>query len=82
VWSAWSEDSRTLYFARSDSLGVLKIGAISIDGGTPRTVAYADQPLRQQYRFGFAQAKGTLYFVLMERKSDIWVADVQMDGLK
>jgi Tol biopolymer transport system component len=80
VWSAWSEDSRTLYFARPDSLGVLKISAVSINGGQPRTLAYADAPLRQQYRFGFAVSKGRIYFVLMERKSDVWVAEVEMSG--
>jgi Tol biopolymer transport system component len=80
TWNSWSEDSQTLYGAGSDSLGVFKIVAVSVPPGDPRTLAYADAPMRQLYRFGFAVSKGRFFFVLIERKSDVWVADVEMGG--
>ena len=80
LWSAWSEDSKALYYARQDSVGISRISAVSIAGGLPRTLAWADLPLRQQFRFGFDVSRETLYFVLMERTADIWVADVEMSG--
>ena len=77
TWSAWSEDSRTIYLATSDSLGLFRIIAIPLDGGPSKTVAYADVPSRQYHRHGIAVSRGRLFFPLVERNSDVWVAEVQ-----
>ena len=76
TWSAWSEDSRTIYLARSDSLGLFRIIAIPMDGNPPKTVAYADIPNRQYHRHGIAVSRGRLFFPLVERNADVWVAEV------
>jgi Tol biopolymer transport system component len=76
TWCAWSEDSRTIYLAQSDSLGLFRIIAIPLDGGPSRTVAYADVPSRQYHRHGIAVSRGRLFFPLVERNSDVWVAEV------
>jgi len=75
TWSAWSEDSRTIYLAKSDSLG-FRIIALPLAGGRPVTVAYADLPVRQFHRHGIAVSRGRLFFPLVERNSDVWVAEV------
>jgi Tol biopolymer transport system component len=76
-FAAWSADSRTLYFATDpDSSGHWKIGSVSPAGGTPRTLAYGNDPVRQGRRFGFAAGEGRFFFPVVERKADIWVADI------
>jgi Tol biopolymer transport system component/tRNA A-37 threonylcarbamoyl transferase component Bud32 len=75
---AWSADSRTLYFATDpDSTGHWTIRSVSPRGGAPRTLAYGNDPLTQGRRFGFALAGGRFYFPVVERKGDIWVAEVR-----
>jgi serine/threonine-protein kinase len=77
TWSAWSDDGRTVYWAQSDSLQRFTIRAVPFAGGVPKTLVYADAPERQVQRYGFAAAKGRFYFALVERKADVWVAEVE-----
>ena len=77
TWMAWSDDSRTIYLARSDSLGLFRVIAIPLDGGPDKTVAYADNPGRQFHRHGIAVSRGRLFFPLVERNSDVWVAEIE-----
>ena len=77
TWSAWSDDGRTIYWAQSDSLQRFTIRAVPFAGGVPKTLVYADAPERQVQRYGFAAAKGRFYFALVERKADVWVAEVE-----
>ncbi len=76
-WSAWSEDSGTIFLAHSDSLGVFRITAIPLDGRPASTVAYADVPARQFHRHGIAVSEGRLFVPLIERNSDVWVAEIE-----
>ena len=77
AWSAWSDDGRTVYWAESDSLQRFRIRAVPAAGGAPKTLVYADAPERQLQRYGFAESKGRFYFSLVERKADVWVAEVE-----
>jgi Tol biopolymer transport system component len=77
TWTAWSDDSRTIFFARSDSLGVFRIIAIPLADGRPATIAYADVPGRQFHRHGIAVSRGRVFFPLVERNSDVWVAEIE-----
>ncbi|MEO6056598.1 MAG: protein kinase [Gemmatimonadales bacterium] len=77
TWTAWSEDSRTIFLARSDTLGLFRIVAIPLDGRRATTVAYADVPARQFHRHGIAVSRGRLFFPLVERTSDVWVAEIE-----
>jgi hypothetical protein len=51
--------------------------AASPEGGPVRTVAYGNDPITEGRRFGIALSGGRLYFPLVERKGDIWVAEVR-----
>jgi hypothetical protein len=43
-----------------------------------RTVAWADNPPLQAFRFGFAVRNGKIYMPLVESRSDVWVAEVEL----
>jgi eukaryotic-like serine/threonine-protein kinase len=78
AYAAWSRDSRTLYFAANpDSTGHWTIKGVSPDGGPPRTLAYGNDPVSQGRRFGLAVSGGRFYLPIVERKADIWVAEIQ-----
>jgi serine/threonine-protein kinase len=78
-WVAWGEGSNTLYIATGvDSAGHFTIKSASPGGGSPRTLAYGNDPVSQGRRYGLAVHGGRMYFPLAERKADIWVAEVQL----
>ncbi|HJQ66416.1 MAG TPA: protein kinase [Gemmatimonadales bacterium] len=78
-WAAWGEGSNVLYFATGvDSAGRFTIKSVSPSGGVPRTVAYGNDPVSQGRRYGLAVSRGRFYFPLVERKADIWVAEVRL----
>jgi TolB protein len=74
-WLVWSADGQAIYGA-SESQG-LRIQALPATGGQWRTLVYPNDPDRQFYRYGLALANGRFYFPLIERKADIWVAEVE-----
>jgi TolB protein len=74
----WSQDSRILYAAGGDSNGRFVIQAVSLPDGKPRVAAYADNPLSQSWRLGFAVHGDRFYFPLIERKADVWVAEAEI----
>jgi hypothetical protein len=76
-WTAWSDDSRTIYWGDNDSLQRFMIRAIPLSGGAPRTLVYANAPDQQLHRFGLSVSKGRFYFPLVDRKADVWVAEVE-----
>ena len=77
TWAAWSGDGRTVYYAQSDSLQRFAIRAVPSSGGQPRTLVYANAPDQQLYRYGLAVSNGRFYFPLIDRKADVWVAEVE-----
>jgi Tol biopolymer transport system component len=52
------------------------VEAVSLKTGKHRVIAYPDNPLLQGWRLGFAVGSGNLYFPLIERKADVWVAEL------
>jgi eukaryotic-like serine/threonine-protein kinase len=74
---AWSEDGRLFYYTDIDERGRVVIKSVAYPRGLLRTVAYADNPTIQGYRFGFASRRGKLYVPLVESRSDVWVAEVE-----
>jgi eukaryotic-like serine/threonine-protein kinase len=70
-----SPDGRTIY-AATERDGRLAIQAVSLPGGRPRTLVYADDPLNQRFRFGLAVSEGRLYLPVQEASMDVWVAEV------
>ena len=78
AYAAWSSDSRTLYYITDpDSTGHWTIKSVSLAGGRPRTFVYGNDPISQGRRFGFTVSGGRFYFPIVERKGDIWVAEVR-----
>jgi eukaryotic-like serine/threonine-protein kinase len=73
---AWSPDDHTVYMTNVDSLGRVRIMSVSVPGGKSKTLVYADNPLVQGYRYGFDVKHGNFYLPLLDRKSDVWVAEV------
>ena len=76
-WHVWSEHGDTIYGVRQLS-GPLIFLAVPVDGGRPRVLAWADNPLAQLYRYGLALHRGQLYFPLVDRRSDVWVAAIEV----
>lgn len=75
AWSAWSADSRTIYFTQPVQRFAIK--AVPASGGVPRTVVYSNEPDRQLYRYGLSVSNGRFYFPLIDRKADVWVAEAE-----
>ena len=76
TWHVWSEHADTIYGERGLN-GPLVFLAVPLGGGHPRILAWADDPLAQLPRYGLALHHGRLYFPLVERRSDVWVATIQ-----
>jgi serine/threonine-protein kinase len=74
--SAWSDDGRTIYAKTATPVGDAEVWAVDPRGGEPRRLASLGDPRRRSNRFGFAVAKGRMYFTLRELESDVWVMEV------
>jgi Tol biopolymer transport system component/DNA-binding SARP family transcriptional activator len=77
TWHVWSPDGRTVYAVNIAGTKGIRILAISVADGSRRILAYSDDPTHQLERYGLAEHAGRLYFPLVERRADIWVADVR-----
>jgi Tol biopolymer transport system component/tRNA A-37 threonylcarbamoyl transferase component Bud32 len=75
VWPAWSADGAAIYWAATEN-GRFAIHSVPSQGGTSKTLAYADAPERQLHRIGFAASSDRFYFTLSNRTADVWVAEV------
>jgi serine/threonine protein kinase/dipeptidyl aminopeptidase/acylaminoacyl peptidase len=79
VGTAWSQDSRTVYFMAADAEGKRSFWSIPSSGGNPSLLIDFDVPSRQFGR-GWIRTHGDrLYFTITERESDIWVMDIELE---
>jgi hypothetical protein len=46
-------------------------------GGKRKVLLYADRLTEQQHRYGFAVRGGRIYIPIVDRKADVWVADLE-----
>jgi Tol biopolymer transport system component len=76
AWAAWSGDGRTIYYADVDSLRGFIVRSVSAEGGRTRTLVYANSP-DQLHRYGFSASNDRFFFPLIQRKADVWVAEVE-----
>jgi Tol biopolymer transport system component len=74
--SAWSDDGRTIYAKVTSPDGDAEVWAIDSRGSDKRRLASVGDPRRRSNRFGFAVARGRMYFTLRELESDVWVMEV------
>jgi Tol biopolymer transport system component len=71
IYTAWSSDSRTIYFrVMSDQEGAGSLWSIPSFGGTPKRLVEFQKPDRIE----FATDGKEFFFPITERDSDIWVA--------
>jgi hypothetical protein len=56
--------------------GGYRIFAAPAAGGPAREVAHSEGPTYQNFRFVFNVRGDSLYFVLADRQSDVWTAEV------
>jgi len=75
-YTRWGADSRLIYHSGIMPDGRYLIYAVPVAGGSPREVAHSEGPTYQNFRFTFELRGDTLYFVLADRQSDIWMAEV------
>jgi Tol biopolymer transport system component/tRNA A-37 threonylcarbamoyl transferase component Bud32 len=75
-YTRWKGDSRTVYFSGVRNDGTYVIEAVPATGGPPREVAHSEGPTYQSFRFVFNVVGDTLYVVLADKQSDIWLAEL------
>ena len=59
-----------------DSLGRVLVTEYAL-GGKHKVLLYADRLTEQQHRYGFAVRGGRIYIPIVDRKADVWVADIE-----
>jgi len=72
----WSVDGRSLIYDVYPG-GRFSLRAVPVAGGPSREVLHVDDPARQSHRYGLAMRGDSLFFSLVTRQADIWVADLQ-----
>jgi Tol biopolymer transport system component len=77
----WSADGRSLFFKSHDGGGRATVYVLpSEGGGQPRLLTLFDDPARPSARFNLAADAERLYFGIDERRSDVWVMEVEQLG--
>jgi serine/threonine-protein kinase len=72
----WSQDSRSIYYSGIKVDGTYVISEVPVAGGRPREVAHSEGPSYQSFRFTFHVRGRTLYASLVDRQSDVWMAEM------
>jgi eukaryotic-like serine/threonine-protein kinase len=75
-YTRWAGNGRQVYVSGVTAKGIYAILATPAAGGTVREVAHSEGPTYQNFRFVFNVRGDTLYFVLADRQSDVWMAEV------
>jgi len=76
--TAWSKDSRTVYYMAYDAEKRASFWSAAASGGEPKLLVKFDDPTRQSSRFEFAYDGERFYFTLAEYESDIWVGELSI----
>jgi dipeptidyl aminopeptidase/acylaminoacyl peptidase len=74
---ALDDDERHVYFKAHDKSGRASFWSVPITGGSASPVLRLDDLARPSRRWDFAVSGGRLYFTIDERRSNIWIADVE-----
>jgi Tol biopolymer transport system component/predicted Ser/Thr protein kinase len=76
--TAWSKDSRTLYYMAYDVEKRASFWSAPASGGEPKLLVKFDDPARQSSRYEFACDGKRFYFTLAEYESDIWIGELSI----
>jgi Tol biopolymer transport system component len=79
-WYVWADDGKVVYAEETDSTGRVLVTASAL-GGKRRVLLYADRLTEQQHRYGLAVHGGRIYIPIVDRKADVWVADLEGGGV-
>jgi hypothetical protein len=73
-----SEDAKTVYFkTHDDAEQRAQFWAVPLDGTPARRLVHFTDTARRSNRTDFAVGAGRFYFGIDERRSNIWLADVE-----
>ena len=72
----FAPDGTGVYFKSHDAAGRASLWYQRLTGGRPTLVVKFDDFARQSYRFNFAVGAGRFFFVINDRQSDVWVAEL------
>ena len=72
----WSHDGSGIYFKSHDANGRASFWSIPPRGGPPKLVGRLDDATRTSSRPDFAVSGHRLYFVIQDRLSAIWIAEI------
>jgi Tol biopolymer transport system component len=71
-----SPDGKTIYFKRTGLRTGSEFWSVPVGGGAPKLLVRFSDPARPSNRFDFAVDAKRFYFRIEDRKSDIWVAEL------
>ena len=77
--TAWSKDSRTVYYLAYDAEKRASFWSVPASGGEAKLLVRFDNPTRQSSRYEFACDGERFYFTLAEYESDIWVGELSIN---
>jgi Tol biopolymer transport system component len=77
--TAWSKDSRTIYYLAYDAEKRASFWSVPASGGEAKLLVRFDNPTRQSSRYEFACDGERFYFTLAEYESDIWVGELSIN---
>ena len=72
----YSTDGKTIYCKSHDTRGRALLYAIPASGGTPRVIVTFPDLAHPSYRRDFGVDAKKFYFVIQDRQSNVWIADI------
>ncbi|MGH7631797.1 MAG: protein kinase domain-containing protein [Gemmatimonadales bacterium] len=76
LWPRWASDGRTVIYEAFQGTR-FSARVARLDGGPTREVLHVNDPTSQTHRFGIVVRGDSLFFTLVDRQADIWVAEVR-----
>jgi eukaryotic-like serine/threonine-protein kinase len=75
VWPRWASDGQTVIYETFQG-NRFSVRVARPDGGPTREVLHINDPTNQTHRFGIVVRGDSLFFTLVDRQADIWLAEV------
>ncbi|MGH7518067.1 MAG: protein kinase domain-containing protein [Gemmatimonadales bacterium] len=76
LWPRWASDGRTVIYEAFRGTR-FSVRVARLDGGPTREVLHVNDPTSHTHRFGIVVRGDSLFFTLVDRQADIWVAEVR-----
>jgi TolB protein len=76
LWARWARDGQSVVYEALQGK-TFSVRVARLDGSPTREVLHVDDPTSQSHRFGITVRGDSLFFTLVDRQADIWVAEVR-----